>query len=164
VGITDNSGKGLGKTLGYIYDGLNRLTAASVGIASSTPIYSQTYIYDADGNITNNTGTSYTYAGTSGADPDAPTTIGATNYTYDANGASTHAYDQNDSRVKQTAGGTTTFYPNQYEAAAERRPPTTSTWATRLDLPDPPILSTSSYSSRRISKIPLACPSAVLRI
>jgi hypothetical protein len=140
--IIDNSAFGVGKVVLYAYDGLNRVIGATTSIASSTS-YAESYAYDAAGNLLNKAGTAYAYTGANNADADAPTSIGSTNFAYDLNGnlgtttatssaltylwdwrnrmtqsggiaTSTHAYDQNDARVSQTASGVTTFYPNKY--------------------------------------------------
>ena len=87
---TDNSSTGGGQLVNYGYDALNRLTSASTtGATSTAPAYNQTFTYDALGNLLTGPTGSYTYAGTSNANPDAVTqtqiTLGAT--------APTIAYD-----------------------------------------------------------------------
>ena len=136
--ITDYSGNGLGKIIAYGYDDLYRLTRASTTAASSTP-FLQTYTYNALGNITNKSDVgSYTYAGTSYANPHAPTSVNGVTQTYDTNGnltnngtytytwdyrnrltqssastTSTYGYDEAGQRVKLVEGSTTTIYPNK---------------------------------------------------
>jgi RHS repeat-associated protein len=65
---------------------LNRLASASTTAASSTP-FSQTYSYNAIGNLTAKSDIgSYTYAATQYANPHAATTIASSTLAYDRNG------------------------------------------------------------------------------
>jgi tripartite motif-containing protein 71 len=119
-----------GQTENFTYDYLDRLT-------TSAGAYSQTYTYDALGNITSMTNNGNTQFYSYGAKPDAVTQVGSTSYAYDANGNMTtrgaqtiswnvdnqpatisggtsFVYDGNGNRVEETTGGQTTVYINQY--------------------------------------------------
>jgi RHS repeat-associated protein len=138
--LKDQSGTGAGKTIVLTYDDVNRLMSASTTVASSTS-YSQTYIYNSIGDLTNKSDVgAYTYAGTGNANPHAPTTINGVTYTYDNNGnltaagsqkyswdyrnrittagngtaTSTYGYDHQNQRVRKVFGTSTTTYPNKY--------------------------------------------------
>jgi RHS repeat-associated protein len=69
----DNSDAGLGQGVTYSYDSLNRLmsTTATGGYAP----YSQSFTYDALGNILTGSAGTYTYGGTNNANPDAATQL-----------------------------------------------------------------------------------------
>jgi RHS repeat-associated protein len=98
--------------------------------------YTQSYTYNAIGNITAMNGTSYSYP-TNGVRPHAVTQVGSTSYSYDANGnmttrggqtitwdvenrpltvtgGATFVYNGDGNRVKKTEGGQTILYINQY--------------------------------------------------
>ena len=142
--IVDASDSDAAKTTAYTYDNLNRLTASTATGALNGNNHSETYSYDALGNITNKSDQgSYTYAGNTGSryeNPDAVTSIGSNNYSYDRNGNLTsspnltntwnynnrltqsvyatsitvsYGYDYSGERVKQSNGTTTTYYPNK---------------------------------------------------
>jgi len=138
--ITDISGNDAAKTVIFEYDDLYRLTTASTTAATSTP-FRETYSYNSIGNILSKSDQgSYTYAETSYANPHAVTAIGGTSLAYDNNGNLTsfgtnsytwdfrnrmtstvngggttnYYYDHTEQRVKKTAGGETTIFPNQY--------------------------------------------------
>lgn len=91
--LTDISSSSAAKTVNYTYDGLSRLTNASTTSVSSTPSYSQTFTYDALGNITSGPQGTYTYSTSTSSgfpNPDAVTSIvgsSTTRYTYDNNGS-----------------------------------------------------------------------------
>jgi len=113
----------------FTCDFLDRLTGVSGP-------YSESYAYNQIGNITSRNGTAYTY----GSQPHAVTAVGATGYTYDANGnmtargsqtiawdvenrpvsvsdngtVTTFVYDGDGNRVKKTEGGETVLYVNKY--------------------------------------------------
>ncbi|MEY2665084.1 MAG: hypothetical protein RLZZ480_189 [Candidatus Parcubacteria bacterium] len=103
--------------------------------------YLETYTYNALGNLlTKSNIGSYTYAGTSYANPHAPTTINGVSYSYDNNGnlttvgadtytwdyqnrllesieagdTITYQYDHSGSRVSKDNGTSTTLYPSRY--------------------------------------------------
>ena len=76
------------ETENFSYDYLDRLVGGSSN--SSTNPYTESYSYDAIGNITAKNGVSYTY----GAKPHAVTQVGSTGYEYDANGNLTQRGDQ----------------------------------------------------------------------
>jgi RHS repeat-associated protein len=134
------------KAVYYTYDDLHRLTRASTTLAATGGNYNHSFSYDAVGNLQTHAGISYVYDGSSGANyanPHAPTTVGASAYTYDKAGnlltdgfltntwdyrdrlvqtvavgsttaTSTYTYDHDGNRVSKTAAGLTTFYPNRY--------------------------------------------------
>ncbi|MBY0558556.1 glycine-rich domain-containing protein [Hyphomicrobium sp.] len=124
--ITDNGSTTPPRSAAYTYDNLDRLLTAST-TASSTSPYSLTYAYDALGNITSVVGattTSYGYAQTRYANPDAPTSVGGVSYTYDNNGNVTsqgttnYAYDYLNRMNQSIVGGATTTYG--YDASGAR--------------------------------------------
>ena len=120
---------------------------SSTSNATSTGSYTQTYSYDALGNITNKSDVgAYLYQGNTGsnyANPHAPTSIASNTYTYDNNGnllsgngltdtwdyrnqlattvngttASTYGYDQGSNRVYTMIASSTNVYPNKYYSA-----------------------------------------------
>jgi len=133
---------GTSKTVAYTYDDLHRLlTATATNVASGQTPYTQTFTYNAIGDILTGPAGTYAYAGNQGssyANPDAATTVGADTLTYDNNGnlltkgtslsntwdynnrltqavagatTSIYAYDPAGSRVKSSDGTTTTYYP-----------------------------------------------------
>ncbi len=139
--IVDNSATNSKKTTDYTYDALNRLLSATATGAVNGQNYTQTYSYDAIGNITNSPQGAYIYSQTGYANPHAVTSVGSTNYTYDNNGnlltvtgglsntwdydnrltqsviGSTtvnYTYDASGQRVKYTAGTASTIYPTKY--------------------------------------------------
>ncbi len=142
--IVDASATNGAKTVDYIYDDLHRLTSATATSTANGQNYTQTYSYDAVGNITNKSdqGT-YLYEGNTGslyANPHAATSIASTTLTYDMNGnltalgpyaytwdynnrltrtatgtaTSTYFYDHAGARVSLTVGSATTTYPNRH--------------------------------------------------
>ncbi len=139
--IIDNSSTNSKKTTDYTYDSLNRLLSATATGAVNGQNYTQTYSYNAIGNITNSPQGAYTYSQTGKTNPHAVTSIGSTTYSYDNNGnlltvsgglsntwdydnrltqsviGSTtvnYSYDASGQRVKYTAGTTSTIYPSKY--------------------------------------------------
>jgi RHS repeat-associated protein len=97
------------RTVNYGYDDLYRLTSAS---ATSTPVgisgYSQTFSYDALGNILSSDQGTYSYAGNTGflsANPDAATAIGPFGLTYDNNGNLTGTTSATSSQGWSVNGG-----------------------------------------------------------
>jgi RHS repeat-associated protein len=122
----------------FTYDGLNRLTSA-IGTfgGSNQASVSETYRYNAIGNITQKAGVDYTYG-----DPLHPAAVTATSdgrtYGYDANGnmisgaGRTLSYDTDNRIGSITNGsGTTTF---AYDYLGRRLRKTTSAGATRYPL------------------------------
>jgi RHS repeat-associated protein len=140
--IVDASATSSAKTVDYGYDDLSRLTSATAtNVASGQSTYSQTFAYDAIGNLTSGPAGTYLYAGNQGssyANPHAATSVGGTTLTYDENGnlltkgswltntwdyqnrltqsiagsvTSTYAYDPSGTRVRSADGTTTTRYP-----------------------------------------------------
>ncbi|MEW6033336.1 MAG: RHS repeat-associated core domain-containing protein [Chloroflexota bacterium] len=125
------------ETEGFSYDFLDRLTGASGP-------YTESYAYNAIGNMTSKNGVSYTY----GTKPHAVTGVGSYTNTYDANGnmltrqnatgsqaltwdveshlsrvegtgggysgTTTFVYDGDGNRIKKTEGGQTVVYVNRY--------------------------------------------------
>lgn len=128
--IVDDSDTDSSKTVEYTYDDLNRLTAATAtDVASGQSTYSETYAYDAIGNITSKTGQgSYSYdgdTGTSYANPHAVTSIGSTTITYDQNGNMTaegsslsNTWDYNNRLIEVDTGSVTSTY--EYDHAGSR--------------------------------------------
>lgn len=126
--MTDTSFSDAAKTTGFGYDRVNRLTTASTTAASSTP-YSQTFNYNAIGDITgvvtNGNTSSYSYAATGYANPAAPTMIGSSSLTYDHDGnvtayaSTTYSWDWRDRPTQQfnSRAGTTTY---AYDAGNSR--------------------------------------------
>jgi len=139
--IIDNSQTNAKKTVTYGYDDLNRLTQAAATSAANGQNYSQTYTYDAIGNLTSKSDVgAYAYKGNQGssfANPHAVTNIGATTYIYDQNGnltsdgargfawdyqnrlmgilgVSSYSYDHQGQRVKAMTRSTTTLYPTKF--------------------------------------------------
>lgn len=142
--IANTSANDSVKNLAYTYDGLSRIGGASATATYNGTNYTETYIYDAIGNITTrNIFTSYLYQGNTGtsyANPHAVTSIGGVAVTYDNDGnmltngtltntwnykdqlATTaytgatvsYAYDHDGNRVSYTYNGSTTVYPNKY--------------------------------------------------
>jgi len=85
--ITDNSSKDTKKNIVYGYDNLNRLTSYTVTGAVNGNNHSETYTYDAIGNISNKSDQgNFAYGGTGYPNPDALTATPSTNYSYDNNG------------------------------------------------------------------------------
>lgn len=128
--IADRSGNSNTGTTSYQYDNLYRLQGATT--TNSSANYVQSYVYDWLGNITNKSDQgAYTYAATGYANPDAVTSIGSQNYTYDnagnlltsGNGSATTSYTW-DYRNRMTdtlgtlGGATTTHYA--YDANDQR--------------------------------------------
>ena len=142
--LTDASATDNAKTVKYNYDDLYRLTnATATGAVVPANNYAEKYQYNAIGDMTSKTGTSYTYGGSAGstyANPHAPTKVGAVNYTYDhdgntvsygptsntwnykdqmlsthnGSGTSNYAYDYQGNRISDTVGTAATYYPNKY--------------------------------------------------
>ena len=69
----------------FIYDELGRLAQATGAYATGGTLETQTFQYDAIGNIQNKNGIAYSYD-PSGVRPHAVTALGAETYTYDTNG------------------------------------------------------------------------------
>ena len=88
--IVDASSTLSAKTTAYVYDDLNRLLSATVSSAADANNGTQSYTYNAIGNLSTRSDVgSYVYTGNVGtnyANPHAATTAGATSYTYDNNG------------------------------------------------------------------------------
>ncbi|MCC7522577.1 VCBS repeat-containing protein [Candidatus Uhrbacteria bacterium] len=116
------------RTINYGYDDLYRLTSAvATGTAPGIQGYNQTFSYDALGNILTSDQGSYTYAGTSYANPHAATAIGGLSLTYDNNGnltgttgssTSALAWDYLNRLDQYAASGTTSTYA--YDPSGER--------------------------------------------
>jgi RHS repeat-associated protein len=128
--ITDNKSASNNQTFGY--DHRDRLTSWTLNGVT------QTYAYNAIGNLTSKAGTTYTYpaSGASSVRPHTPSQVGATAYSYDGNGNllndggraytwnadnlptqithvsgnETYSYDADGERVKKVKGSTTTVY------------------------------------------------------
>ena len=114
----------------YAYDDLHRLTSAT---NHTDATQSQSFLYDAIGNMTFNSRLgSYSYPTSGTARPHAVQQVGSAPLTYDANGNmtegmgrvivwnadnrpirvndTTYAYDAEGSRLRKTVGGKTTYY------------------------------------------------------
>jgi RHS repeat-associated protein len=142
--LVDASIQDSSKTVAYTYDALNRIkTASATGVGPGTSPYSETYTYDALGNLTAKNGQTYLYQGNTGtltANPDAATSMNAITQTYDADGnltangtltntwnykdqltqtvkgatTVTYMYDENGNRILYKVGTVTTATPNKY--------------------------------------------------
>jgi RHS repeat-associated protein len=116
------------ETESYTYDFLHRLT----GVSNA---YTESFSYNAIGNMTNKNGNAYTSGDT--AHKHAVTSAAGTSYSYDANGSMTargsqtltwdvenrlasvsggaaFGYDGDAVRVRRTEGGETVAYPNRF--------------------------------------------------
>jgi RHS repeat-associated protein len=117
------SGGTAGPVQAFTYDNLNRLTGDTVTSASGTTLASQTYGYDADGNLTSQatgglmgaTSASYGYDEASRL-ISATTNATTTQYAYDGDGnltqagATSYAYNAQDQLTSSaTASGTTSY-------------------------------------------------------
>ncbi|MES2930633.1 MAG: RHS repeat-associated core domain-containing protein [Patescibacteria group bacterium] len=142
--VVDISNTDASKTVNYIYDDLNRLTSATAtSVASGQSPYTQTYTYNAIGNIMSGPAGAYVYKGHNGANyanPHAATEINGAINTYDKDGnlltdgtltntwnykdqlttstdgtfTRTYTYDEHGNRVSSSDGTTTTVYPTKY--------------------------------------------------
>ncbi|OGZ93112.1 MAG: hypothetical protein A2549_00380 [Candidatus Staskawiczbacteria bacterium RIFOXYD2_FULL_37_10] len=134
--IIDNSSTDARKTVVYVYDDLYRLTSASATNTANSQNYTESFVYDAIGNILskkingekinyrykgnlNNTGSDY-------ANPDAATEIAgdvSTSYKYDRNGNMTgqglniYKYDYNNRLLSFTAPGDPAPYDGRIDYA-----------------------------------------------
>ncbi|MFA6105431.1 MAG: carbohydrate binding domain-containing protein [Patescibacteria group bacterium] len=119
--ILDNSSTSTSKLNIYSYDNLNRLLSAKVTDAVKSGDYTQTYAYDALGNITNRSDVGdYSYLGYQGssyANPDAVTAVGTTTFSYDKNGNMTsssasilYTWDYRNQLATSTANRVTSTY------------------------------------------------------
>ncbi|MBI4992654.1 MAG: hypothetical protein HZC26_00755, partial [Candidatus Magasanikbacteria bacterium] len=129
--IIDTGNFDTAKTSDYTYDDLYRLKSAAITNAKNNQNYTQTYSYDAIGNILNKSDVGdYVYSQTGYTNPRAVTKIGNKTFTYDNNGnlasdgATTYKWDYQNRMVSSggiatsattsTAAATTTtikFYP-----------------------------------------------------
>lgn len=119
--ITSVTGDRTGESWTYSYGGAGRLVSAA---NTNTPALSQTFSYDAAGNILSNSSVgAYTYPaqGPSAVRPHAVTAAGSWSFTYDANGNQigralsgttdrTITYDADNRPMTVTANGTTVTY------------------------------------------------------
>jgi RHS repeat-associated protein len=142
--IVDNSQTNSKKTVNYTYDSLNRLLSAVATGAINGQNYTETYTYDAIGNITSKNGIAYAYSQTGKTNPHAVTSIGATNYTYDDNGNLltdgnlTNTWDYNNRLIQTSLSAgqgspttvTATFYPATGDGSIYK---TNSSWITAHD-------------------------------
>ncbi|MDB4940252.1 MAG: hypothetical protein JWO40_677 [Candidatus Doudnabacteria bacterium] len=128
--IVDNSTTNTKKNVAYGYDDLYRLASMTTTSAVNSNNHSETYTYDAIGNLLTKsdiTGT-YAYSGNTGtlyANPHAVTAIGSVGLTYDRNGnvltkgtSYTNTWDYNNRLTQTVAGSTTIAYA--YDANGER--------------------------------------------
>jgi streptogramin lyase len=80
---------------------LDRLTSAATSGAGTWGAYSESYAYNAIGNLTNKGGVSYTYPLPGQARPHAVTgTSAGDSYTYDANGNMTARIEDGETYVQ----------------------------------------------------------------
>jgi RHS repeat-associated protein len=141
--IVDNSATNSKKTTDYTYDSLNRLLSAAATGAINGQNYTETYTYDAIGNITSKNGIAYVYSQSGYTNPHAVTSIGSTNYTYDDNGNLltdgnlTNIWDYNNRLIQTSissgqAGApvTATFSPATGDGSIYK---TNSSWTTAHD-------------------------------
>lgn len=149
--MTDASDTLTNHSISFTYDDLNRLLTASTTAATSTP-FRHVFTYDPLGNLTSSPLGSYAYAGTSYANPHAPTTIGSATYSYDNDGNLTgdgstsytwdwknrltqvststnvaYAYDHGMNRVRMATASATTTYPSKYFSVASSTNTATTT-------------------------------------
>lgn len=124
ISIVDASDTDARKTITYAYDDLYRLISATTTDAPNGTNYTQTYAYDAVGNISNKSDQgAYSYAGNTGnnyANPHAVTQIEKdsfkTNFQYDRNGNLisindlVNNWDNNNRMVKTTLGSSVITY------------------------------------------------------
>ncbi len=141
--LVDSSQTNAAKTLDFSYDDLNRLTGATSTNAVAGSNYTQSYVYNPIGNLTNRSDVGlYLFDGdqaSSYANPHAATTIAGVSHGYDNNGnltssgsstygwdfknrmlsnfvngaTSTYAYDQAGMRVLQVTSASTTAYASK---------------------------------------------------
>lgn len=130
--ITDTSATQAAKTAAYTYDGLSRLTGATITNAANNQNYSHSFAYDILGNITNKSDVgAYAYAQTNYANPHAVTGAGGKTYAYDNNGnlstdgTWTHSWDYKDRLLSSTKTGVTVNYA--YDEAGTRVTKTNAT-------------------------------------
>lgn len=131
--IVDASNHNGAKTAVYSYDDLHRLSSATITNAANSQNYTHNYTYSIIGNILTRTDASGTYVyagGNSGtsigtiANPHAVTSVGSTNYSYDANGnltsngTWTHSWDYKDRLTSSTSGPVTLNY--SYDESGNR--------------------------------------------
>ena len=142
--IVDASNTDTAKTVDYVYDDLNRLTSVTASaVASGQSTYTQTYSYNAIGDILTGPLGTYLYQGSTGtnyANPHAATSINGVTNTYDKNGnllsdgiltnawdynsrltetvkggnISHYYYDHSGNRVRSENNGNNTYYVNKY--------------------------------------------------
>lgn len=127
--IVDNSSTTAARITNYLYDGLYRLLQASSTNLALSPLYTETYAYDALGNILSKSdqGT-YAYSGSGYANPHALTSIATsgatTTLTYDNNGnltqmgPATHAWLYSNRIGTSTVGSAVLTYA--YDHTGER--------------------------------------------
>jgi RHS repeat-associated protein len=122
--LVDSSQTALAKSVAYTYDDLNRLTSATVTGSGSGANYTQTYTYDATGNMLTNSAVG-TYAYTLN-NPQQARTMGATTYTYDANGNVNYInqdhqlYDWRDRMYSSNLAGSTDHIEYLYDHTNQR--------------------------------------------
>jgi RHS repeat-associated protein len=141
--VQDRSGTVAAKTAVYTYDDLHRLTSATITNAANGANYTDTYAYNAIGNITSGPAGVYLYQGNTGsltANPHAATSVNGAANVYDNDGnllenanlhnswnyrdelvqtvtaltTVTYLYDHGGNRVSYAEGGASTFYPNKH--------------------------------------------------
>ena len=112
----DHSATNAAKDVIYQYDDLYRLTKTIVANTANTQDYTETYSYDAVGNLLDKTGQAYAYDGNTGTDyanPHAATTIGSATLAYDENGnllsdgTHTNVWNYRNQILSTTVGTTT---------------------------------------------------------
>ncbi len=129
--IVDASNTNSSKTVDYTYDDLNRLlSAVATNAAIGQSGYTQTFTYNAIGNILTRSDAAgaYFYDGNTGssyANPHAVTSVGSINYSYDNNGnmltetgGLSNTWDYNNRLTQSTKGAITSSY--EYDQSGQR--------------------------------------------
>jgi len=127
--VIDASDMASSKTVDYTYDDLNRLVSAvTSGIATGQQNYTESFVYNAIGNLTSKTSggvtTLYSYSGSGYANPHGATSIGGVTQSYDSagnllsDGTWSHSWDYGNRLIQSQKTGTTITYA--YDQASSR--------------------------------------------
>lgn len=116
IQMVDASATNAAKTVNFVYDDLSRLASQTTTAAVNGNNHSETYAYDALGNLTNKSDQgAYTYSGAGFTNPDAVTSVAVNNFSYDNNGnllsagPQTYAWDYNNRLVQSSSAATSTI-------------------------------------------------------